>query len=47
MNSKTLEMLQKFVGEDEEENGDDLEDIGQKLNIIKQKTSKNENEIIL
>ena len=47
MNSKTLEMLQKYVGEDEEENEDSLEDIGQKLNILKQKSNqnkKNENE---
>ena len=41
MNSKTLEMLQKFVGEEEEENEDELEDIGQKLNLIKQKANQN------
>ena len=49
MNSKTLEMLQKFVKEDEEENEDELEDIGQKLNMIKQKNNQNklnDNEII-
>ena len=41
MNSKTLEMLQKFVGEEEEENEDELEDIGKKLNLIKQKANQN------
>ena len=50
MNSKTLEMLQKFVGEEnEEENGDNLEDISQKLNILKEKKNKyqkNENDNI-
>ena len=49
MNSKTLEMLQKFVKEDEEENEEELEDIGQKLNMIKQKNNQNklnDNEII-
>ena len=49
MNSKTFEMLQKYVGEEDNSN-DELEDIGQKLNLIKQKVNqhfnKNENEII-
>ena len=46
MNSKTLEMLEKFVGE--EENEDELEDIGQKLNTIKEKANQktlNDNEL--
>ena len=38
-------MLQKFVGEEnEEENGDNLEDISQKLNILKEKKNKYQNE---
>ena len=37
-------MLQKFVGEEnEEENGDNLEDINQKLNILKEKKNKYQN----
>ena len=37
-------MLQKFVGEEnEEENGDNLEDISQKLNILKEKKNKYQN----